>query len=108
MNLELLKKFFQVEAATNTGSVLTLPSGITKGLAQEITSQMALEPIVHGLATIVAKEVGNRLTTMALRPSDYLDIKELPDELIERIIEELAKKPDLFFKTFRDNLQLQG
>jgi hypothetical protein len=108
MNIELLKKFFQVEAATNTGSVLTLPSGITKDLAQEITAQLALEPVIHGLAVLVAKEVGNRLTTMALRPADYIDIKELPDELIERIIEELAKKPDMFFKTFRDNLKLQG
>jgi len=108
MNLEPLKQFFKTEAATNTGSVLTLPSGITKDLAQEIVAQLAIEPIVHGLAAIVAKEVGNRLTSMALRPSDYVNVKALPDELIERLIEELAKKPDLFFNTFRDNLQIQG
>jgi len=108
MNLEPLKRVFRTEAATNTGTVLTLPSSLTKDLAKELVGALPLDTVIQGLAVIAAKELGTKLLAMSLRPSDYSQTPDLPDELIERLIEALAKKPDLFFKTFQDNLQLQG
>ena len=125
MNLKLLQQFFKpeapvkpetvvvlepvvTEAASTTGTVLTLPSGITKDLAKMLVDELAFEPIVSNVAVILAKEIGNKLTASSLRPADYDDILDIPDGLIERLIEELAKKPELFFKIFKDNLKLQG
>lgn len=108
MNLESLKRVFKTEAATTTGNVLTLPSSLTKDMAKGLVDKLPVENIVHGVAVMLAKEVGNQLTAMSLRPADYMDLKDLPDSLVERLIEELAKKPDLFFNTFKEHLQIQG
>ena len=108
MNLEPLINFLKAEAATTTGNVLTLPSSLTKDMAKELADKLPVNNIIHDLAVIVAKELGNQLTAMSLRPTDYADIKDLPDLMIERLIEELAKKPDLFFKTFKDHISIQG
>jgi len=108
MNLDALKKVFCTEAATNTGRVMNLPSSLTKDMAKEFVNKIPLEPMVHGIAVMMAKEVGDKLTSMALRAADYEDIMDLPDSLIERLIEELAKKPDMFMNTFKDHLKIQG
>lgn len=108
MNLGPLKQVFQTEAASVTGTVLTLPSGLSKGMALTVVDKVDFEPILKSLATILAQEVGGQLLSGALRPPDYADIREIPDTLIEYLIEALAKKPDVFFDTFRQNLKIQG
>lgn len=109
MNLELLKKYFPVEhVVASTANTLITPSSLTKELAKELVDKLPVEPVLRSIAATLAKSVGNHLLTSALRPADYQDLRDLPDALIEKIIEELAKKPDLFFKTFQDTLKLQG
>ena len=109
MNIELLKKYFKVETfIASTSNTLLLPSTITKTLAVELAEKLPMEPVLRNVAMILAKGMGDHLITSALRPADYQDLRDLPDALIERLIEELAKKPDLFFKAFQDALKIQG
>lgn len=110
MNLDPLKRFFQTEDLLPAGSATALitPSTLTKDLAKSLAESVALDPVMHDLAVVVAKALGTKLITSGLRPADYAGLDDIPDGLIERIIEELAQKPDLFFKTFQVTLKLQG
>lgn len=110
MNFDPLKKFFQVEEVLPPGSAAALitPSTLSKDLAQAHAETVALDPIIHDLAVVMAKALGTQLLSAALRPTDYAGIDAIPDGLMERLIEELAQKPDLFFKTFQVTLKLQG
>lgn len=111
MNIESLRKAFaapKTEAATNTGTVMTMPASLTKEAAVEQANTMPMEQVLHSIAVILAKEMGSQLMARAMRPADYDGVRDIPDTLIERLIEELAKKPDLFFKIFRENLKIQG
>ncbi len=109
MNFELLKKYFKVETiVATTANTLIHPSVLSKELASDLVDKLPLEPILRNIALILAKGVGDQLSTAALRPADYQDLRELPDALIERIIEELAKKPETFFQAFQDALKIQG
>jgi len=109
MNLDLLKKYFAIEAhVASTGSTMLLPSTLTKATAVALADKLPIESLLRGVAALLAKEMGHQLLTSALRPADYQDMRDLPDALIERLIEELAKKPDLFFKEFQDALKIQG
>ena len=108
MSLDELRKVFIPESSANTARILTLPSGVTKTLATELVAELPLDSLVSELAVATSKLVGTKLLTSALRPSDYADMNDLPDSLLERIIEELASKPEVFFKTFQETLKLQG
>jgi hypothetical protein len=109
MNFELLKKYFQVEATVaSTASTLLIPSVLSKEMAAGLVDELSVEPVLKNIAIALAKVVGDHLTVSALRPADFQDLRELPDSLIERIIEELAKKPETFFQAFRDALKNQG
>lgn len=108
MNFKLLNQVFKNESALPTGTVLTLPSGLTKGMAQAVVAQISLDSVIKNLATLLAQEVGTHLLVQALRPPDYINMPEIPDELIERLIEALAQKPDAFFITFQQSLKIQG
>lgn len=109
MNLELLNKYFKTETiVASTGNTLIAPSSLTKEVAKDLVEKLPMGPILNGLAAALAKAVGTQLLTGALRPADYQNLRELPDALIEHLIEELAKKPDVFFKVFQDTLKIQG
>jgi len=109
MNFELLKKYFKVETVVaSTATTLLIPSVLTKEMAAGVVEKLPIEPFLRNVATILAKVVGDQMSASALRPADFQDMKELPDALIERIIEELAKKPETFFQAFRDALKNQG
>lgn len=108
MNVEILRRAFKTESATNTGTVLTLPSGLTKGMARSVAEKINFEPVLKALAVAMAQEVGGQLMANALRPADYADLRDIPDALVELFIEELAQKPDAFFDAFRQNLKIQG
>jgi hypothetical protein len=109
MNLELLKKYFKVETVVSTtANTLLTPTTLSKGLAVGLVDTLPFEPILRSVAMTLANGVADQLMVSALRPADYQDLRELPDALIERLIEELAKKPDLFFKAFQDTLKLKG
>lgn len=109
MNIDLLKKYFQKEwVVASTANTLITPSSLTKEMAKQIADTMPVEPMMASIATILAKGVADKLLQSAMRPADYQDMRDLPDALIEKVIEELAKKPVSFFKAFQDSLKLQG
>lgn len=109
MNVDLLKKYFQKEwVVASTANTLITPSSLTKEMAKQIADSMPVEPMMASIAAILAKGVADKLLQSAMRPADYQDMRDLPDALIEKVIEELAKKPVSFFKSFQDNLKLQG
>jgi hypothetical protein len=111
MNTAPLKRIFWnsvSEAATSTSRVLTMPSGLTQGMAKEMVDRLPMDKILHGLAVICANEVGDILMSKSLRPSDYCGVRDLPDTIVEHLIEAMAKKPDVFFQVFADSLKLKG
>jgi hypothetical protein len=96
------------EAMTNTGTVMTLPSTITKDMAREIVDAIPLDEVIHDLAASAARSVGTQLQHRGLRPADYRELRDIPDVVVERIIDALAKKPEKFFDTFAEHLKMQG
>jgi ribonucleotide monophosphatase NagD (HAD superfamily) len=96
------------EALTNTGTVMTLPSNITRDMAMEMVDAIPMDQIIHDLAAGSAAGVGTVLLTKGLRPADYKEMHEIPDVMIERIIEALSKKPSKFFEAFAEQLKMQG
>lgn len=111
MNLELLRKGFTVNEAVSpvgTGAVLTSPAVLSKDMSSQLADQLPLDQVMNVIATTLAREMGAFMITKAMRPADYATLSDIPDSLIERTIEALASKPDVFFKVFRDQMKMQG
>ena len=96
------------EAFTNTGTVMTLPSNLTRDMAREMVDSIPMDQIIHDLAAGAATGIGTLLLNRGLRPADYKDLHDIPDAMVERIIEALAKKPVKFFEAFGEQLKMQG
>ena len=111
MNLAPLKRVFWksvTEAHVDSGRVMTLPSTLTRDTAKEIVDELPMDQLVNDLATFAAKAVGDLMQSRSLRPADYPDIKDIPDAVLEKLIEALAKKPEKFFAVFAEHLKMQG
>jgi hypothetical protein len=91
-----------------TGTVLTMPSGVTKELAANAIEALDLEPIMRDIGIIVAREIADVLQTMALRPADYVILPDMPQMVAARIGAELSQAPNPFVRALIEQLKLRG
>ena len=91
-----------------TAQVLTLPSGVTKELAQQAIETVDLDPVLRDIGIIVAREIANELDAMALRPADYVGLPDMPQMVAARLAGELAAAPQVFVQALLQSLQSRG
>jgi hypothetical protein len=93
-----------------TAQVLNSPSDEDRAEVLAAIKTIDLSPVMRDLTTLVVDAVANAIHTMALRPADYADMKDLPDSMLLQLSKVLSTKEgrQLFTDTFHDKLKSRG
>jgi len=106
---ELRNVFGVSESFTDTATVLTTPSSVTKEQAIHTARKCPLH-LMRDLGALAARDMANELEAASLRPSDCVQFQEVIDIVRDRIIRDLLDGPgaDAFNKAMAEFLALRG
>ncbi len=106
---DVLKDIFPVEENIfATGAVLTAPTLSMKSVAEETIRSIDFSVVLRDVGIIVAREICTELEGMGLKPSDYVSLEKMPEEVAKRLAKELAKAPSQFVETLLEQMRLRG
>ena len=93
-----------------TAQVLNCPSDEDRAEVLEAVKTIDLSPVVRDLTTLVVDSVENVMHTMALRPADYADMKDLPRSMLSQLSKVLSTEEgkQLFADSFLAKLKSRG
>ena len=93
-----------------TAEVLTSPSTADRSEVLQAVKSIDPDPIVRDLTTLVVDTVADTLHSMALRPADYADMKELPSIVLALITKTLSSDEGrkMFEESFQTKLRSRG
>lgn len=94
--------------AVASGRVMTTPSGLTIDLVKDILDKFDLAQIMKDLGLVVAREIADKIESVALRPADYADLPDLSAIVSQRLMHELAKDNETFANSLISNLRNRG
>lgn len=92
-----------------TAQVLNTPSDADRAEAMAALKDFPVDRVLRDAAIVSAQVLADVLHTMSLRPADYADVKELPEELLKLLKKNLSGDgADFFADVFRDHLKNRG
>ena len=108
--LKELERILLPEGAgvTTTSRVMITPSSATVAIAQRVVEDLPLGEVMRDLGVICARVLAGELESRALRPADYADLEELPNELCEMLAKTIAQVPEDFVVSLVEHLKMRG
>lgn len=105
---DLEKVFGLSEGPVNTGTVLTLPSTISREQALRAAHTCPLDAVFRDLGAVLARELGNELLSANLRPADYAEFGDIIPVLRDRLVRALMADPSKLASSVETHLRMRG
>jgi len=105
---ELAAVFGLNEGPIPTGTLLNVPSSISREQAIYLAKNCPIRQVIRDLGALTAREMANEMSAANLRPADFSTHDEIGTILRDRIVKQLLGHPDEFFRALGEHLQARG
>jgi hypothetical protein len=94
-------------APGGTGAVLTRPSKLSMGVAEQAVRGMPLDGVYRDLGAVAARVLADELEARSLRAADYANLPDLPKVVAKRLVGYLLRSEE-FARSFSEHLSARG
>lgn len=90
-----------------TASVLTSPNSINASIAKSVAEEVDMDQLAADAGIIAARILADAMEQRALKPSDYADLPEVSQMMVDRFVK-LLPTSESFQRAFHDALRMRG